>query len=107
MDPDEARDYADQGPLPDSHTEELEDNEILTTLLKHMPSCMNADDIEQLLQEIPVHPPAVVPVRTVQEAVAAGDLRPLDVDAANVFSRSEHILQDHITFVSTMSTQQN
>jgi hypothetical protein len=31
----------------------------------------------------------------VQEAVAAGDLRPLDVDAANVFSRSEHILQDH------------
>ena len=42
-----------------------------------------------------MHPPAVVPVRTVQEAVAAGDLRPLDVDAANVFSRSEHILQDH------------
>jgi hypothetical protein len=26
---------------------------------------MNADDIEKLLQEIPVHPPAVVPVRTV------------------------------------------
>jgi hypothetical protein len=34
---------------------------------------MIADDIEQLLQEIPVHPPAVVPVRTVQEAVAAGE----------------------------------
>jgi len=96
MDPDEARDYADQGPLPDSHTEELEDNEMLTTLLKHMPSCMNADDIEQLLQEIPVHPPTVVPVRTVQEAVAAGDLPPLDVDAANVFSRSERILQEHV-----------
>ena len=94
MDPAEARDYADQGPLPDRDMEE--DNEILATLLKHMPSCMNADDIEQLLQEIPVHPPAVVPVRTVQEAVAAGDLRPLDVDAANVFSRSEHILQDHV-----------
>ncbi len=63
-----------------------------------MPSCMNADDIEQLLQEIPVHLPAVVPVRTVQEAVAAGDLPPLDVDAANVFrvSLSEHILQDHV-----------
>ncbi len=94
MDPDEARDYADQGPLPDKDMEE--DNEILATLLKHMPSCMNADDIEQLLQEIPVHPSAVVPVRTVQEAVAAGDLRPLDVDAANVFSRSERILQDHV-----------
>ena len=86
MDPDEARDYADQGPLPERDMEE--DNEILATPLKHMPSCMNADDIEQLLQEIPVHPPAVVPVRTVQEAVAAGDLRPLGVDAANVFSHS-------------------
>ncbi len=70
MDPDEARDYADQGPLPDRDMEE--DSEILATLLKHMPYCMNADDIEQLLQEIPVHLPAVVPVRTVQEAVAAG-----------------------------------
>jgi site-specific recombinase XerC len=50
-------------------------------MMKHMPSCMNADDIEQLLQEIPVHQPAAVPVRTVQEAVAAGDLPPLDVDA--------------------------
>ncbi len=65
-------------------------------MMKHMPSCMNADDIELLLQEIPVHPPAVVPVRTLQEAVAAGDLPPLDVDAANILSRSEHILQDHV-----------
>jgi hypothetical protein len=56
---------------------------------------MNADDIEQVLQDIPVHLPAVVPVRTVQEAVAAGDLPPLDVDATNVFSISENILQDH------------
>jgi hypothetical protein len=32
----------------------------------------------------------------VQEAVAAGDLPPLDVDAANVFSQSEHILQEHV-----------
>ncbi len=43
-----------------------------------------------------MHPPAVVPVRTVQKAEAAGDLPPLDVDAANVFSRSERILQDHV-----------
>jgi hypothetical protein len=72
-----------------------EDAEILSRLLKHMPSCIDAADIEQLVQDIPVQPPVVVPVRTVQEAVAAGDLSPLDLDAANVFSRSERILQDH------------
>ena len=38
----------------------------------------------------------VVPVRTVQEAIAAGDLPPLDVDAADVFSQSERILQEHV-----------
>ncbi len=83
MDADEERDY---------------DAEILPTLLKHIPSCMtrNADDIEQLLQDIPVQPPVVDPVRTVQEAVAAGDLPPLDVGAANNFSQSEHILQEHV-----------
>jgi hypothetical protein len=57
---------------------------------------MNADDIEQLLQAIPDQPPVVVPVRTVQEAVAAGDIPPLDVDAAEVFSQSERILQEHV-----------
>jgi hypothetical protein len=72
----EERDYADQDPLSDMDMEE--DAEILATLLKHIPSCMNADDIEQLLQDIPVQPPVVVPawVRTVhwQEAIAAGDV---------------------------------
>ena len=57
---------------------------------------MNADDTEQLLQDIPVQPPVVVPVRTVQEAVAAGDIPPLDMDAAEVFSQSERILQEHV-----------
>ena len=57
---------------------------------------MSAADIEQQLQDIPVQPPVVVPVRTVQEAIAAGDLPPLDVDAANVFSHSERILQEHV-----------
>jgi hypothetical protein len=57
---------------------------------------MNVDDIEKLLQEIPVHAPTVVPVRTVQEAVGAGDLPSLDEVADNVFSRSEHILQDYV-----------
>ena len=41
-----------------------EDAEILAKLLKHIPSCMSAADIEQLLQDIPVQPPVVVPVRT-------------------------------------------
>ncbi len=72
-----------------------------------MPICMNADDIEQLLQEIPVHPPAVVPFRTVQEAVAAGDLPPLDGDAANVFSLSEHILQDHVRNHNVNATERS
>ncbi len=38
----------------------------------------------------------VVPVRTVQEAIAAGGIPPLDVNAAEVFSQSEHILQEHV-----------
>ena len=93
MDDDEERDFADQGPLTDMDMEE--DAEILALLLKHMPSCIDAADIEQLVRDIPDQPPVVIPVRTVQEAVAAGDLPPLDADAANVFSRSERILQDH------------
>ncbi len=84
MDPDKARDYTNQGPLPDRDMEE--DSEILELLLKHMQYCMKADDIEQLLEEILMHQPVVVPVRTVQEAVAAGDLPQMDVDAANTFS---------------------
>ena len=94
MDADEERDYADQDLLSDMDMEE--DAEIPATLLKRIPSCMSAADIEQLLQDIPVQPPVVVPVRTVQEAIATGDLPPLDVDAADVFSQSERILQEHV-----------
>ena len=47
----------------------------------------------------------MVPIRTVQEAVAAGDLPPLDADAANVFSRSERILQDHARKHNTNATE--
>ena len=50
MDSDEERDYADQTPLSDMDMEE--DAEILATLLKHIPSCMSAADIEQLLQDM-------------------------------------------------------
>ncbi len=57
-----------------------EDAEMFELLLKHMPPCIDAADIEQLVQDIPEQPPVVIPVRTVQEAVAAGDLPPLDAD---------------------------
>jgi hypothetical protein len=98
MDPDEQRDYADQGPPSDSDLDG--DTQILTTLLKHIPECIDAADIELLLQDIPVHrtlhPPVVIPARSMQEAIQAEDMPPLDVDAANVFSQSERILQEHV-----------
>jgi hypothetical protein len=43
-----------------------------------------------------IRPPVVVPVRTVQEAITAGDIPPLDVDASEVFSQSERIPQEHV-----------
>jgi hypothetical protein len=43
MDADEEHDYDDQDPLSDMDMEE--DAEILATLLKHIPSCMNTHDI--------------------------------------------------------------
>ena len=47
MDFDEERDFADQGSLTDIDMEE--DSQILATLLKHLPSCINAADMEHLL----------------------------------------------------------
>ncbi len=82
-----------------------EDIQNLATLMKHLLSCMYTADIEQLLQDIPEQTPVVVPARTVQEVVDAGDLPPLDVDAANVFTQSEHILQDHIRKYSNNSAE--
>jgi hypothetical protein len=76
-----------------------EDTKILTTHLKHIPSGMSADDIEQLLPDIPgnVHLWWFQPgeCRTLQAAVAARDLPPLDVGAANVISQC--ILQKHFS----------
>ena len=67
-DPDEQRDYADQGPPSDS-------------------------DLDGDTQKsIPVQPPLVIPARSMQEAIQAEDMPPLDVDAA----KSEHILQEHV-----------
>ncbi len=56
--------------------------------------------MEHLLQDIPVQPPVAVPARTMQEAIAAKDLPPLDVDASEVIDMWEKGdgLQDN-TFV--------
>jgi hypothetical protein len=74
MDPDEERDFADQRPHSDSDLDG--DTQILATLLKHIPGCINAADIELLLQDIPVQPPVVIPDRTMQEAIQAEDMPP-------------------------------
>ncbi len=105
MDPDEQRDFADQGPPSDSDLDG--DTQILATLLKLIPGCIDAADIELLLQGIPVQPPVVIPARSMQEAIQAEDMPPLDVDAANIFSKSERILQEHIRQhdMTSISTQ--
>jgi hypothetical protein len=59
MDPDEQRDYADQGLASDSDLDG--DTQILATLLKHIPECIDAADIKLLLQDIPVQQPVVIP----------------------------------------------
>jgi hypothetical protein len=63
MDFDGELDFADHVPLTDMDMEE--DAEMLALLLKHTPSCIDAADIEQLVRDIPVQLPVVVPVRTV------------------------------------------
>ena len=54
MDFDEERDFADQGALTVLDMEE--DAEMLALLLKHMPSCIDAADIEPQIRDrdIPV-----------------------------------------------------
>jgi hypothetical protein len=74
MDPDEERDFADQRPPSDSDLDG--DTQILAILLKHIPGCINAADIELLRQDIPVQPPVVIPARTMQEAIQAEDMPP-------------------------------
>ncbi len=100
-DPDEQRDYADQGPPSDSDLDG--DTQILATLLKLIPGCIDAADIE-LLQGIPVQPPVMIPARSMQEAIQAEDMPPLDVDAANVLSKRANAFF-RSTSVNTISTQ--
>ena len=47
MDSDEDLDFVHQGPLKNMNMEE--DAQILVGVLKHIPSCINVEDIEQLL----------------------------------------------------------
>jgi hypothetical protein len=74
-----------------------EDVQNLATLMKHLLPCMYAGDIEQLLRDIPEQPPLVVPARTVQEAVDAGDLlhwmwmQPMSSHRANTFCRTASV----------------
>ncbi len=65
MDSDEERDYANQGPCSDSDMDGDTQimSQILATLLKLIPGCIDAADIELLLQGIPVQPPVVIPAR--------------------------------------------
>ena len=67
MDTDEERDFADQGSPSDFELED--DNQILATLLKQILACIDAADIELLLQDIPVQPPVMIPARSMQEAI--------------------------------------
>ena len=89
MDFDEERDFADQGPLTDIDMEE--DAQILATLLKHLPSCINAADKQDLLPDIPVQPPVAVPARTMQEAIAAKDLGSVTLTRRCPWCTSAHL----------------
>ncbi len=84
MDPDEQRDYANQGPPSDLDLDG--DTQILATLLKHISECIDAADIELLLQDIPVQPPVVIPARTMQEAIQAEDMPPFLIIACYMIS---------------------
>ncbi len=101
MDPDEQCDYADQGPSSDPDLDG--DTQILATLLKLIPGCIDAADIELLLQGIPVQPPVVIPARSMQEQYRQKTchhwtwMLPTSSPRANAFFRS--------TSVNTISTQ--
>jgi hypothetical protein len=61
--------------LPQTRTwkKTKEDTQIHATLFKHIPACINAADIELLLEDIPVQPLVVILDRSMQEAVQAKD----------------------------------
>ena len=74
MDPDDSRDYADQFPYPDGPDSpgsiNDENLEILASIMKLIPECINKADFDRLSDLLPHMEPVQVATRTVQEAIA-------------------------------------
>ena len=74
MDPYDARDYADQFPYPDDPDSpgsiNYENLEILASIMKLIPECINKADFDRLSHLLPNMEPVQVATRTVQEAIA-------------------------------------
>ena len=74
MDPDDTRDYADQFPYPDDPDSpgsiNNENLEILASIMKLIPECIDKEDFERLSDLLPHMEPVQVATRTVQEAIA-------------------------------------
>ena len=74
MDPDDARDYADQFPYPDDPDSpgsiNDENLEILAAILKQVPECIDKANFNRLSGLLPHMEPVQVATRTVQEAIA-------------------------------------
>ena len=74
MDPDDSRDYADQFPYPDDPDSpgsiNDENLEILASIMKLIPECINKADFDRLSDLLPHMEPVQVATRTVQEAIA-------------------------------------
>ena len=74
MDPDDARDYADQFPFPDDPDSpgsiNDENLEILAAILKQIPECTDKANFDRLSDLLPQMEPVQVATRTVQEAIA-------------------------------------
>jgi hypothetical protein len=74
MDPDDSRDSADQFPYPDDPDSpgsiNDENLEILASIMKLIPECINKADFDHLSDLLPHMEPVQVATRTVQEAIA-------------------------------------
>ena len=74
MDPDDSRDFADQFPYPDDPDSpgsiNDENLEILASIMKLIPECINKADFDRLSHLLPHMEPVQVATRTVQEAIA-------------------------------------
>ena len=74
MDRDDSRDYADQFPYPDDSDSpgsiNDENLEILASIMKLIPECINKADFDRLSDLLPHMEPVQVATRTVQEAIA-------------------------------------